>query len=322
LHLPLIGTDWWVFNVPRFPTRRLQPKLPMKSLLAALRRGQPLVSDGAWGTFLYQRGLTPGECPELWNVTHPADVAAIAESYVAAGADIILTNSFGGSPHKLAAYGLADRAAELNVAAAAISRAAAGGGHFVLGSMGPTGVMLMMGEVPEETLAEGFALQAAALQRGGVDALCLETFSAVDEASVAIRAAKDATGLEIACTFTFEKTVTGDFRTMMGVSVEEMVAAVKEAGADIIGTNCGNGFEQMINIVRAIRRVDTTTPVLVHANAGKPLFIDGRTLYPETPADMAGRVGELLAAGANIVGGCCGTGPAHIRALADAIRRR
>ncbi|MFT3831028.1 MAG: homocysteine S-methyltransferase family protein [Opitutaceae bacterium] len=294
----------------------------MKSLLEALRRGRPLVSDGAWGTFLYQRGLQPGECPELWNVTHRSDVAAIAESYIAAGADLILTNSFGGSPHKLAGYGIADRAAELNAAAAAISRAAAGDDRLVLGSMGPTGVMLMMGEVSEEELAAGFATQAAALQKGGVDGLCLETFSALDEACLAIRAAKAATGLEIACTFTFEKTPAGEFRTMMGVSPEEMVEAMKEAGADIIGTNCGNGFEQMIEIVRAIRHVDTATPVLVHANAGKPQYVDGKTVFPETPADMAARVDELLAAGANIVGGCCGTGPAHIRALAEMIRGR
>ena len=294
----------------------------MKSLLEALRRGRPLVSDGAWGTFLYQRGLQPGECPELWNVARRADVAAIAESYIHAGADMILTNSFGGSPHKLSGYGLADRAAELNEAAAAISRAAAGDDHFVLGSMGPTGVMLMMGEVPEEELAAGFATQASALKKGGADALCLETFSALDEACLAIRAAKAATGLEIACTFTFEKTPAGEFRTMMGVSPEEMVEGVKEAGADIIGTNCGNGFERMIEIVRAIRRVDAATPVLVHANAGRPQYVDGKTVFPESPEMMAAHLDELLAAGANIVGGCCGTGPAHIRALAERIRTR
>lgn len=294
----------------------------MKSLLEVLRRGQPLVSDGAWGTFLYQRGLQPGECPELWNTTHRGDVAAIAESYIAAGADMILTNSFGGSPHKLAAFGLAERAAELTEAAAAISRAAAGNDRFVLGSMGPTGVMLMLGEVEPEALAEGFALQAAALKRGGVDGLCLETFSALDEACLAIRAAKAVTGLEVACTFTFEKTPAGEFRTMMGVSPEEMAEAVKEAGADIIGTNCGNGFEQMIEIVRAIRSVDANTPVLVHANAGKPLFVDGKTVFPETPEMMVAHLDELLAAGANIVGGCCGTGPAHIRAIADKVARR
>jgi 5-methyltetrahydrofolate--homocysteine methyltransferase len=294
----------------------------MKSLLEALRRGRPLVSDGAWGTYLYQRGLQPGECPELWNVTHRVDVAAIAESYIAAGADMILTNSFGGSPHKLAAFGLAHRVAELNEAAATISREAAGRDRFVLGSMGPTGVMLMMGEVAPETLVEGFAVQAAALEKGGVDGLCLETFSALDEACLAIRAAKAATGLEIACTFTFEKTPAGAFRTMMGVSPAEMVEGVKEAGADIIGTNCGNGFEQMIEIVRAIRRVDATTPVLVHANAGKPQYVDGKTVFPETPEMMVAHLDELLAAGANIVGGCCGTGPAHIRALAEKIRGR
>ncbi len=294
----------------------------MSSLLARLQPGRPLVSDGAWGTFLHQRGLQPGECPELWNVTHRAEVAAIAESYIAAGADLILTNSFGGSPHKLAHYGLQERTTELNAAAAAISRAAAGADHLVLGSMGPTGVVLLMGEVSEEALAEGFRLQAAALQQGGVDALCLETMADLDEACLAIRAAKAATGLEIACTFTFEKTAAGEFRTMMGVSPAEMVAAVREAGADVIGTNCGNGFEQMIEIVREIRRVDTTTPVLVHANAGRPVYRDGQTVFPETPEAMAAQVGELLRSGANIVGGCCGTGPAHIRALAQAIRAR
>jgi 5-methyltetrahydrofolate--homocysteine methyltransferase len=293
----------------------------MKSLLQALRAGRPLVSDGAWGTFLYQRGLQVGECPELWNLTHPADVAAIARSYVDSGADMILTNSFGGSPHKLAGYGLGleARAEELNEAAARLSRQEAGERCLVFGSMGPSGAMLMMGEVSEEALSEGFARQAAGLKRGGVDGLCLETFTALDEACLAIRAAKAATGLEIACTFTFERTAKGEFRTMMGVSPEEMAVALKEAGADIIGTNCGNGFEMMIPIVRAIRSVDAVTPVLVHANAGLPVFVDGTTVYPEGPADMAARAKELLAAGANIIGGCCGTTPAHIRALASVV---
>ena len=128
----------------------------MSSLLAALKNKKILVSDGAWGTFLHQRGLQPGECPELWNITHREDVFAIAKSYIDAGADIILTNSFGGSPLKLEHYGLQDRTAELNEAAAAISREAAGTDHLVLGSIGPTGIMLMMGEVSEETLYNGF----------------------------------------------------------------------------------------------------------------------------------------------------------------------
>jgi 5-methyltetrahydrofolate--homocysteine methyltransferase len=292
----------------------------MSSLLAALKNKKVLVSDGAWGTFLHQSGLQPGECPELWNITHREDVFAIAKSYIDAGSDIILTNSFGGSPSKLEHYGLQDRTVELNEAAAAISREAAGVDHLVLGSIGPTGIMLMMGEVSEETIYRGFSIQAEALKKGGVDAICVETMSDLDEACLAIRAARESTGLEVVCTFTFEKTIAGDFRTMMGVSPADMVRAVKEAGASVIGTNCGNGFDQMIDIVQEIRRVDPITPILVHANAGKPLFQDGVTVFPESPEMMAAKVQDLIKSGANIIGGCCGTTPAHIQRLAHAIR--
>jgi 5-methyltetrahydrofolate--homocysteine methyltransferase len=292
----------------------------MNSLLTALKNKKVLISDGAWGTFLHERGLQPGECPELWNSTHRDDVFAIAKSYIDAGADIILTNSFGGSPAKLEHYGLQDRVAELNETAAAISRDAAGADHLVLGSIGPTGVMLMMGEVSEETLYDGFCVQAGALKKGGVDALCIETMSALDEACLAIRAARESSGLEVACTFTFEKTINGEFRTMMGVSPAEMVQAVKEAGASVLGTNCGNGFDQMIDIVKEIRSIDPLTPILVHANAGKPVFQDGKTVFPETPEMMAAKINDLIKSGANIIGGCCGTTPAHIQKLVHAIR--
>jgi 5-methyltetrahydrofolate--homocysteine methyltransferase len=292
----------------------------MRSLLTALKNNNVLISDGAWGTFLHQRGLQPGECPELWNITHRSDVFAIAKSYIDAGADMILTNSFGGSPSKLEHYGLQDRAAELNKAAAVISREAAGVDHFVLGSIGPTGAILMMGQVSEEVLFDGFCLQADALKKGGVDVICVETMSALDEACLAIRAARESTGLEVICTFTFEKTIIGEYRTMMGVSPAEMVQAVKEAGAAIIGTNCGNGFDQMIDIVQEIRSIDPVTPILVHANAGKPIFQDGKTVFPETPERMAAKVHALIQSGANIIGGCCGTTPQHIHALTVRVR--
>jgi len=292
----------------------------MNPIQDALSRGRTLVSDGAWGTFLHLRGLESGECPELWNVTHADDVLAIAQSYIDAGSDLILTNSFGGSPSKLAHYGLEDRCFELNKAAAAISRKAAGTDHLVLGSMGPSGVMLMMGTVTPEELKAGFIAQAEGLKAGGVDAICVETMAAIDEAALAIEAARESTGLEVACTFTFEKTATGDFRTMMGVSPADMVKAVKAAGATVIGTNCGNGFENMIHIVRQMREVDAAMPILVHANAGKPEFCDGKTVFPEGPEMMASHLDELLAAGANIVGGCCGSTPDHIRAIAAKVQ--
>lgn len=291
----------------------------MKSLLEELKKDKVLISDGAWGTFLHKSGLEPGDCPELWNVTHRDKVFAIAKSYIDSGADMILTNSFGGSPFKLKHYGLEDCTSELNEAASIISREAAGNDNFVLGSIGPTGVMLMMGEVSEQELYDGFALQAEALKKGGADVICVETMSALDEATLAVKAAKESTGLEIVCTFTFEKTVNNDYRTMMGVSPSEMVQNVKEAGASIIGTNCGNGFDQMIEIVKEIRTVDKTTPLLVHANAGKPIVLDGKTIFPETPEVMAAKVEGLISCGANIIGGCCGTTPEHIRAFVQKI---
>jgi 5-methyltetrahydrofolate--homocysteine methyltransferase len=297
-------------------------KVCMKSLHAELQKGRPLISDGAWGTFLQARGLLPGECPELWNVTHRAEVLGIAKSYVDAGADMILTNSFGGSPIKLAHFGMQDHVSQLNEAAAAISREAAGSEKLVLGSMGPTGVILMMGDASEQELYDGFALQASALKKGGVDAVCVETMSALDEACIAVRAAKEATGLEVVCTFTFEKTVSGEYRTMMGVGPSEMAAAMIEAGASIIGTNCGNGFELMIGIVKEMRGAAPGIPILVHANAGKPVILNGVTCFPDTPELMVNILPSLLEAGANIVGGCCGTTPAHIQALSDAVRSR
>ena len=292
----------------------------MRSILKELQNGKVLISDGAWGTYLHKLGLEVGECPEIWNLTHRAEVLSIAQSYIDAGSDMILTNTFGAHPVRLEHYGLQDKAFELNKAGAEISREAAGEDHFVLGSIGPSGAILMMGEIPEEKISDGFRIQVEALAKGGADAVCVETMSETAEAILAIKAAKKFTNLEVVCTFTYQKTVHGYYRTMMGVSPEEMVIAVKEAGADIIGANCGIGFEQMIEIVHAIRKVDKTTPVLIHANAGLPIIKDNKTVFPETPEMMRSRVKDLIKAGTNIVGGCCGTTPDHIRAFVKAIR--
>ena len=291
----------------------------MGALLEKIREGRVLVSDGAWGTFLHAKGLKVQECPESWNIERPEDVLEIARSYVEAGADLILTNSFGGSPFKLEGYGLQGRTFELNKAAAEISKKAAGESSLVLGSMGPTGKMVMMGEVPEEKVAEGFREQAGGLAAGGVDGIVVETMSDLEEARIAVEAAKT-TGLDVAVTFTFSRTQEGAYRTMMGAGVPEYLEMARAAGADIIGANCGNGTVGMIEIVREIRAIDPDTPVLVHANAGLPEYKDGETVFPETPGEMAPQMKALVAAGANIVGGCCGTTPEHIRQIVRLLR--
>ncbi|NLE68167.1 MAG: methionine synthase [Lentisphaerae bacterium] len=295
------------------------------TIAAEVGKGRILVSDGAWGTFLQKKGMKSGECPELWCVTHRSDVLDIAGSYLEAGADMVETNSFGGTRFKLEHFGLAGRAAELNRAAAAISREAAGPDRWVIASMGPTGKMTAMGDVTEQDFRGAFGEQAAALEAGGADALCIETMSAVDEASAAIRAARESTKCEVICTFTFELSRQGGYRTMMGVTPAEAARSALEAGAHVIGANCGNGMERMIEIVKEMRAAAPGAPILVHANAGLPRNVNGSDVFPETPGDMAGRIPALAAAGANIIGGCCGTTPAHIAAIrkaVDGLKRR
>ncbi|MCL2665367.1 MAG: homocysteine S-methyltransferase family protein [Defluviitaleaceae bacterium] len=293
--------------------------MPLTTIREAVKSGRTLVSDGAWGTFLYKKGLKPGECPELWNINRFDDVKDIAASYIEAGADMTQANSFGGTCYKLEHFGCADKVAEINEAAARASRLAAGGDRWVIASVGPTGKMLVTEEVTEDEMYEAFKTQITALAKGGADAVCIETMSDIDEACIAIKAAKENTDLEIICTFSFEKTVRGDYRTMMGVSPTEAAKATTEAGAHIIGANCGNGIERMIEIVGEIRAAVPGMPILVHANAGLPQNIDGKDVFPETPEDMAKLAPALAAAGADIIGGCCGTTPAHIKAMKEAL---
>jgi len=290
----------------------------MGKIIDKIKQAGVLVSDGAWGTYLQQKGLKPGECPEEWNITHPDEVLDIGRSYIAAGADMIETNSFGGTRLKLGKYGLSDKVKELNEKAAVLSRNAAGE-KFVLGSAGPTGKILMMGDVTRAELYDAFAEQFASLEKGGADAIMIETMSDLEEALIAIEAAKENTGLEVFCTMTFEKTVTGEFRTMMGVSPVEMVGALIDAGAEAIGANCGNGIERMIGIVKEIRQVNVEIPVIIHANAGMPIYKDGETVFPETPSETASFVPGIIEAGANVIGGCCGTTPEHILRIREII---
>ena len=274
-----------------------------------------LFCDGAWGTIFQSAGLKPGESCELWNRDQRKKVLEVAQSYVDLGVDMIETNSFRGNGIALAGIGLENDVGELNRLATEISREAAGDKCLVLGSVGPTGKILMMGDVSENEMYDAFAEQVHALEQGGADAICIETMSALDEAELAVKAAVENTNLEIICTFTFAKTVGGDYKTVMGVSPAQMAEKMLSAGASIIGTNCGYGMEAMIPIVKAFRDFDNNVPLLVQPNAGIPKIEDGKTVFPETPDEMASQVPGLINAGVSIIGGCCGTTPDHITAI-------
>jgi 5-methyltetrahydrofolate--homocysteine methyltransferase len=294
----------------------------MKTLFERVAQGEILISDGAMGTFLHAKGLAPGECPESWCVSHADVVRDIAKAYVAAGADIVETNSFGGSSFKLKAFGLADQAAEFNRAAARLAKEAVAGKGYVAASVGPTGHIAEEegGPVTASQFYESFKEQVIALAEGGADAICIETMWSVYEAAQAIRAVKENTPLPTVCTFTFELGKRG-FRTTMGATPESAVRASLEAGADMVGANCGNGIANMIEITRQMRATAPQTPILIHANAGLPVVENGETVFKETPEYMASRVAELIAAGANVIGGCCGTNPNHIAAIAAEVKR-
>lgn len=292
----------------------------MGKILDKLKSGQVLVSDGAWGTFLQAKGLQPGECPESWNTERPDDVYEIAKSYIDAGSDMIETNTFGGNYFKLKHFGLEEKVYDLNKASAEISRKAAGPDKIVLGSVGPTGQILMMGEVTADELYDAFKTQCIALADGGADAIVVETMTDLEEAKLAIKAAKENTSCEVICTMTFDPAGDAAFFSMMGVSPEQMAQELAETGVDIIGTNCGNGAEKMIEIIKQIRAVNSKLPILVHANAGLPEMCNGETVFPETPEVMGGFVKELVSAGANIVGGCCGTTPEHIKKMVQLVK--
>jgi len=293
----------------------------MKSLRERLAQGDILISDGAMGTFLQSRGLQPGECPEAWCISHPEVVKEIHEAYLAAGANILETNSFGGTSYKLKPYGLADKARELNLAAVALARQVIAGKGYVAAAVGPTGRIVEEegGDATPQDLYQAFKEQVTALAEGGADALCIETMGSLTEAVQAVKAAKDSTALPVMCTFTFEARARG-FRTMMGVTPERAAREAAAAGADIIGANCGSGIANMIEITRQMRAALPDTPILVNANAGMPVLEEGKTVFKETPEFMASKIRELIEAGARIIGGCCGTTPAHIAAMAKAAR--
>ena len=290
----------------------------MVGILDKIKSGETIISDGATGTYLQGKGLEPGGCPEALNITMPNVIKGMAEAYFNAGSDMVMTNSFGGNWFMLNKYGYGDKVYEFNKSAAAHARSVAPSGKYVMGSIGPTGEFVEpLGSVSRVKMQRAFHEQITGLKDGGVDGVCIETMTALEEAELAIHAAKAIAGLVVMATMTFDKGPRGYF-TMMGVTPEQAASKLKIAGADIIGSNCGNGVLNMIDIAVQLRAV-TDDPLLIHSNAGIPEIRKGQIVYPETPEWMAGKLGSLVEAGVNIVGGCCGTTPGHIKALKDLV---
>ncbi len=287
----------------------------MQSILERLKSPGVLVADGAMGTQLLRRGLEMGQCPEKMNLEQPEVLTEIARMYLDAGAEIIQTNTFGGSPLKLAQYDLDRRTEEINVAAVRAVREAVGDDAWLSASCGPCGRLLKpYGDAEPSEVAEGFQRQMRALVAQGVDMVCIETMTDLTEARLAVEAARAVVGdVPVAATMTFDPTPRGFF-TMMGVSVKQAVGGLSEAGADILGSNCGNGVENMVEIAAEFAE-HTDLPLLIQSNAGLPELKDGRAVYSETPEFMAEQSLKLVDCGVRIIGGCCGTTPEHITAL-------
>lgn len=282
-------------------------------------RGRVTITDGACGTELDKRGLPVGSIPELWNLDNPAAVGEVARAYVAAGSEVILTNSLNANPFMLERHELAGRLGEIAETAAAIARQAAGQSVKVFGSMGSTGKVLMMGEVDEQRVYDGFAAAAKALERGGADAIVLETMTELAEVLLALRAVRENTALPVVASLTFGSGVDGT-ATVMGVLPEQVVQQCGPAGATVFGANCGVGPEPYIRVAQRYRQA-THAPIWVKANAGLPQLKNGRNVFPMGPEAFAATVPALVAAGANFIGGCCGTSPEHIAAVRRAVDR-
>jgi methionine synthase I (cobalamin-dependent) len=270
-----------------------------------------VLTDGAWGTELQERGLGPDELPDFWNFSHPERVEEVARAYVEAGSEIILTNTFRANRLAVAERDPAVDIAALNRAGVEISRRAAQGKARVFASMGPSGKLLVDGAVTGEQLRAAFAEQAEALAGAGADGIVIETMSDLAEAAIAVAAAK-ATGLTVVACMVFDSGKNKD-RTMMGATPEQAAEALASAGADVVGANCGNGIAGYVPICRRLRAA-TRLPVWIKPNAGLPELAGGKVIYRTTPEEFARFVPDLVQAGASYIGGCCGTTPEFIRA--------
>ncbi len=290
------------------------------SILDEVQRGRILVADGAWGTLLADKGRAddglppPGAMPEQWLLDSPETVREIGLAYAELGTDLLMTNTMGATRPKLASAGLADHVEEINLEAVAISRDAADARMPVFASVGPTGEFLRpLGTMSEREMIDAFAEQISLLLSAGAEGLVVETMFDLGEARAALLAAREQFQGPLVATMTFDRGPKG-FATMMGVTPEQAAEQLQQAGADVVGSNCGHGTENMIEVI-ALMAPATDLPLWAKPNAGIPELVDGRTVFGERPREMASHFEDLVDAGARIIGGCCGTTPDHIRAF-------
>lgn len=291
----------------------------MNKLERLLAENNYLLLDGAMGTMLFGMGLESGAPPEEWNVDFPERIKKVHEAYIQAGSQIILTNTFGGSSYRLKLHNLQDRVYELNKAAAEIGRAAAAEvDHEVVvaGSIGPSGELLVpMGEMTFEDAEAAFAEQARGLSDGGADVLWIETMSDLNEVKAAVFGARSVCDLPIAATMSFDT----KGNTMMGVTPQQALRELKELGLVAIGANCGNGLADIIGVIEAMQAVDPNMTLIAKSNAGIPQWVNDELSYDGTPPIMASYANLVHRLGAQLIGGCCGSGPEHIAAMSEAL---
>ncbi|MBM3907064.1 MAG: homocysteine S-methyltransferase family protein [Gemmatimonadetes bacterium] len=284
-------------------------------LLDALRRGATFVGDGGMGTELQRAGLEPGGCGDEWNLSHPVSVQEIQRRYVEAGAQIILANTFGTNRFVLSRYDLENRVADIARAAAINARAAAGTRAYVLGDIGPCGGFLEpLGEISANELEETWRSAIAAMLAEGVDGIIFETMTALDEITLGIRVARALGAPMIVASMSYDPVRGGGFRTMMGVAPSDGARACVEAGAHVVGANCGRAEPEDFAAIATEMRAATDAPLILQPNAGQPELRGDAIVYPRDPASLAPALVELSRHAA-IVGGCCGTTPGHIAAF-------
>ena len=291
----------------------------MPNLFLEKLKEKPLLFDGAMGTMLMKAGRGSLKTPILLNRDEPDLVTDIHRQYYAAGADVVITNTFGGSPLKLAADGLEQQLVDLNRKAVALTRRACPDGKFVAGDIGPSGKMIQpLGEVAPEAMQENFFSQAVVLIESGVDLIIIETMYSLEEALAAVQGVRQAGDILLLASMTYSKTKNGFF-TVMGDNIPQCVSALEGAGADMMGANCTLNSTDTIDLTAELRAA-TGKPLLIQPNAGKPVTSQGVTYYEQTPAEFAADAQKIRAAGADMIGGCCGTTPEFIEAVAEALR--